>query len=76
MLSQRNRAMLRLCLLTSLQYVDRKFCYRFNTAYTVLSSSQSCMLQAVINIDSLIRHSRCTADRRSHCSQVQHVIDR
>jgi len=33
------------------------------------------MLQAAINIDSLMRRRRCTADCRSCCSQVQHVID-
>ena len=50
--------------------------YRCIHCSVLMSSSQSCVLQAAINTDSLMRRRRCTADCRSCCSQVQHIIHR
>jgi len=44
-----------------MQYIERKFCFRFTAAYTVLFVylRRSRALQAVINTDSLMRRCRC-----------------
>jgi len=44
-----------------MQYIERKFCFRFTAAYTVLFVylRRSRALQAVINTDSLMRRRRC-----------------
>ena len=78
LMSQRGRAMHRVC--HQLQYCNTSTASSASdlTLRTLFCSVFVVVVQAeaAINIDSLMRRRRCTADCRSLCSQVQHIIDR
>ena len=76
LLSHRGLAMLRVCHQLHYNSSTASSASDYLTLRTLFCSVFVVVVHAAINIDSLMRRCRCTADCRSCCSQVQHVIDR